>query len=135
MRKWSRKKTGTHSASCAINVKTISNKRAIARRKSLTMAFYMQFAVGADNEQIATNKYDMKIARRYRKALDFKRNRVLLGGDGENRTPVRKHFNRNFSGRRRSFAFPRPCADRHAHGLGSFIIHGALKALRAHVHH
>lgn len=58
-----------------------------------------------------------------------------FGGDGENRTPVRKHFNRNFSGRRRSFAFPRPCADRHAHGLGSFIIHGALKALRAHVHH
>lgn len=44
------------------------------------MAFYMQFAVGADNEQIATNKYDMKIAQRYRKALDFKRNRVLLGG-------------------------------------------------------
>ena len=46
------------------------------------MAFYMQFAVGADNEQIATNKYEMKIAQRYRKALDFKRNRVLLGGAG-----------------------------------------------------
>lgn len=57
------------------------------------------------------------------------------GGDGGNRTPVRKHFNRNFSGRRRSFTFPRPAAGRHAAGLGSFIIHGPLKALRAHVHH
>lgn len=58
-----------------------------------------------------------------------------FGGDGGNRTPVRKHFNRNFSGRRRSFTFPRPAAGRHAAGLGSFIIHGPLKALRAHVHH
>ena len=57
------------------------------------------------------------------------------GGDGGNRTPVRKHFNRNFSGRRRSFAFPRPTAGRHAVGLGSFIMRGTLKALRTHVHH
>ena len=59
----------------------------------------------------------------------------LFGGDGGNRTPVRKRFLRNFSGRRRLFAFPRPCASRHARGLGSFMMHGTLKALRTHVHH
>ena len=57
------------------------------------------------------------------------------GGDGENRTPVRKRFLRNFSGRRRLFTFPRPGASRHARGLGSFIMRGALKALRTHGHH
>ena len=31
--------------------------------------------------------------------------------------------------------FPCPAADRQAGRSGSFIIHGALKALRAHVHH
>ena len=59
----------------------------------------------------------------------------LFGGDGGNRTPVRKRFDRNFSGRRRLFTFPHPGASRHARGLGSFIVHGALKALRTHVHH
>ena len=59
----------------------------------------------------------------------------FFGGDGGNRTPVRKRFNRNFSGRRRSFAFPHPSVDRHTRGLGSFMIHGTLKALRTHVHH
>ena len=64
------------------------------------------------------------------------RGRVLLfGGGGGNRTPVRKRLNRNFSGRRRLFTFPRPGASRHAQGLGSFMIHGALKALRTHGHH
>ena len=57
------------------------------------------------------------------------------GGDGENRTPVRKRFLRNFSGRRRLFAFPHPCASRHARGLGSFMMHGTLKALRTHGPH
>ena len=57
------------------------------------------------------------------------------GGDGENRTPVRKRFLRNFSGRRRLFAFPCPCASRHARGLGSFMMHGTLKALRTHGPH
>ena len=60
---------------------------------------------------------------------------LSFGGDGGNRTPVRKRFDRNFSGRRRSFAFPCPSADRHAQGLGSFMMHGTLKALRTHVHH
>ena len=57
------------------------------------------------------------------------------GGGGGNRTPVRKRLNRNFSGRRRLLAFPCPGASRHAQGLGSFMIHGALKALRTHGHH
>ena len=46
------------------------------------------------------------------------------------RTPVRKRFNGNFSGRRRLFTFPYPGVSRHTQGLGSFIVHGALKALR-----
>ena len=58
-----------------------------------------------------------------------------FGGGGGNRTPVRKRFNRNVSGRRRLFTFPCPGASRHAQGLGSFMIHGALKALRTHGHH
>ena len=59
----------------------------------------------------------------------------VCGGDGENRTPVRKRFLRNFSGRRRLFAFPRPRASRHARGSGSFMMHGTLKALRTHGPH
>ena len=44
---------------------------------------------------------------------------ALNGGGGGNRTPVRKHFNGIFSGRRRSFRessslFPFQTADRHA---------------------
>jgi hypothetical protein len=31
--------------------------------------------------------------------------------------------------------FPRSRASRHADGLGSFIVHGALKALRTHGRH
>ena len=57
------------------------------------------------------------------------------GGDGGNRTPVRKHFDRNFSGRRRSFAFPHPGAGRHARGFGSFMMRGAGKAYCTHVPH
>lgn len=30
-------------------------------------------------------------------------------------------------------SFPMPGASRHAQGFGSFIVHGALKALRTHV--
>ena len=56
------------------------------------------------------------------------------GGEGS-RTPVRKRFNGNFSGRRRSFTFPCPGVGRQTTGLGSFIVHGALKALRTHGHH
>ena len=59
----------------------------------------------------------------------------VCGGDGENRTPVRKRFLRNFSGRRRLFTFPYPRASRHARGLGSFMMHGTLKALRTHGPH
>ena len=59
--------------------------------------------------------------------------RCSFGGGGGNRTPVRKCFLRNLSGRRESFAFPYPGVDAHTRGLGSFIVHGALKALRTHV--
>ena len=58
-----------------------------------------------------------------------------FGGAGGNRTPVRKCFRGDFSGRRESFLFPRPSVDAHTHGVGSFIVHGALKALRTHGPH
>ena len=61
--------------------------------------------------------------------------RSICGGGGGNRTPVRKHFNRNFSGRRRSFAFPYPSAGRHARGFGSFMMRGTGKAYCTHVPH
>ena len=60
---------------------------------------------------------------------------LCFGGGGGSRTPVRKRFLGNLSGRRRSFTFPCPVAGRQAKGLGSFMIHGALKALRTHGHH
>ena len=54
------------------------------------------------------------------------RNRTFLGissgGGGGSRTPVRKHFIRSLSGRRRSFTFPHHGAERHAPWLGSFIL-------------
>ena len=58
-----------------------------------------------------------------------------VGGGGGSRTPVRKRFNKNFSGRRRLFTFPHPGVSRHTQRLGSFMIHGTRKALRTHVHH
>ena len=61
--------------------------------------------------------------------------RYGIGGGGGSRTPVRKRFLGNFSGRRRSFTFPCPGVGRQTTGLGSFIVHGALKALRTHGHH
>ena len=61
--------------------------------------------------------------------------RFLFGGAGGNRTPVRKQLDRTFSGRRRLFTFPRRGVNRHTTRLGSFIVHGALKALRTHGYH
>ena len=60
---------------------------------------------------------------------------IFGGGDEGSWTPVRRYFNRNLSGRRRLFAFPHSGENRHSQELGSFMIHGALKALRTHVHH
>ena len=65
----------------------------------------------------------------------------LFGGGGESRTPVRKPFHGNFSGRRRLLR--ESCSPRSRHlrqavtprGLVSFMIHGRRKALPAHVHH
>ena len=63
------------------------------------------------------------------------------GGGGESRTPVRKRFPRNFSGRRRLFwesCSPSSLSCRQAvtpTGQVSFIVHGRFKALPAHVHH
>jgi len=59
----------------------------------------------------------------------------IFGGGGGSRTPVRKHFLRNFSGRRRFFAFPHHDASRHASWFSSFICHAGGKAYPGHVHH
>ena len=49
-----------------------------------------------------------------------------------NRTPVRKQLGKNFSGRSLLFTFPQTGGNKHPTVLGSFIMHGALKALRTH---
>ena len=65
----------------------------------------------------------------------------LFGGGGESRTPVRKPFHGNFSGRRRLLRESCSPCSRHPgqavtpRGLVSFMIHGRRKALPAHVHH
>lgn len=57
------------------------------------------------------------------------------GGGGGSRTPVRKRFLGNLSGRRRLFTFPCHDASRHASWVGSFIVHAGGKAYSSHVHH
>ena len=58
--------------------------------------------------------------------------RHFYGGAEGNRTPVRKQLGRNFSGRSLLFTFPQPDGNKHPAGISSFIMHGALKALRTH---
>ena len=60
------------------------------------------------------------------------RGAFLIGGAEGNRTPVRKQFGRNFSGRSLLFAFPHRDGNKHPARLSSFMMHGALKALRTH---
>ena len=66
---------------------------------------------------------------------------LFSGGGGGSRTPVRKLFHGNFSGRRRllrrscSSCSPLPRQAVTPEGQVSFIIHGQRKALPAHVHH
>ena len=57
---------------------------------------------------------------------------TLFGGDEGNRTPVRKQFGRTFSGRSLLFTFPYRTENKHPVRLSSFMMHGALKALRTH---
>ena len=54
------------------------------------------------------------------------------GGAEGNRTPVRRQLGKNFSGRSLLFTFPQPGGNKHPTGISSFMIHGALKALRTH---
>ena len=58
---------------------------------------------------------------------------VASGGAEGNRTPVRKQLDKTFSGCSLLFTFPHPIGNKHSMGLGSFMMHGALKALRTHV--
>ena len=55
-----------------------------------------------------------------------------IGGAEGNRTPVRKQLGKNFSGRSSLFTFPYSGGNEHPTELGSFMMHGALKALRTH---
>ena len=57
---------------------------------------------------------------------------VAFGGAEGNRTPVRKQLGKNFSGRSLLFTFPHCAGNKHPAQLGSFMMHGALKALRTH---
>ena len=58
---------------------------------------------------------------------------LYFGGAEGNRTPVRKQLGKNFSGCSLLFTFPQPGGNKHPTGISSFIMHGALKALRTHV--
>ena len=57
------------------------------------------------------------------------------GGDEENRTPVRKFIHKRLSERSLRSTFPHIKVRKQTLMLGSFIVHGRLKALPAHVHH
>lgn len=57
-----------------------------------------------------------------------------FGGGGGNRTRVRKQLDRNLSERSPLFTFPHRNGKGHPLRLGSFIMHGAGKAYRTHVH-
>ena len=57
---------------------------------------------------------------------------LFYGGGEGNRTPVRRQLGKNFSGRSLLFTFPQPGGNKHPTGISSFMIHGALKALRTH---
>ena len=56
----------------------------------------------------------------------------FAGGAEGNRTPVRKQLGKNFSGRSSLFTFPYSDGNEHPAELGSFMMHGTLKALRTH---
>ena len=64
--------------------------------------------------------------------LDFHQMVVWNGGAEGNRTPVRRQLGKNFSGRSLLFTFPQPGGNKHPTSISSFIMHGALKALRTH---
>ena len=59
----------------------------------------------------------------------------FCGGDEENRTPVRKFIHKRLSERSLRLTFPHIKDRKQTLMLGSFIVHGRLKALPAHVHH
>ena len=55
-----------------------------------------------------------------------------FGGAEGNRTPVRKQLGRIFSGCSLLFTFPQTAGNKHPAAFGSFMMHGARKALRTH---
>ena len=57
----------------------------------------------------------------------------FYGGAEGNRTPVRRQLGWTFSGRSLLFTFPYRTENKHPVRLSSFMMHGALKALRTHV--
>ena len=56
----------------------------------------------------------------------------IFGGGEGSRTPVRKQLGKNFSGRSLLFTFPQTGGNKHPTAFSSFMMHGALKALRTH---
>ena len=60
---------------------------------------------------------------------------TLHGGAEGSRTPVRKHFHRNFSERRRSITFPHSDAGRHTPEIGRVMMRGTVNSFRTHGHH
>ena len=68
----------------------------------------------------------------YKKSTVFCRKLSISGGAEGNRTPVRRQLDKTFSERSLLFTFPHPGGNKHPMGISSFMMHGALKALRTH---
>ena len=118
----------------------ICEGRPIEEYKKLFSAFVERVDVFEDYVTIVLKVFDMINVRvcngsgviKEEPPLDLHQMVVWNGGADGNRTHVRKQLGKNFSGRRQLFTFPRLHGNCHPYSLSSFIMHGALKALRTH---
>ena len=121
----------------------ICESKPIEEYKKLFSSFVERVDVFEDYVTIVLKVFDMINVRvcngsgaiKEEPPLDFHQMVVWNGGAEGNRTPVRKQLGKNFSGRSLLFTFPLPHGNKHPYGISSFMMHGALKALRTHVLH
>ena len=118
----------------------ICESKPIEEYKKLFSSFVERVDVFEDYVTIVLKVFDMINVRvcngsgaiKEEPPLDFHQMVVWNGGAEGNRTPVRKQLGKNFSGRSSLFTFPYSDGNEHPAELGSFMMHGTLKALRTH---
>ena len=118
----------------------ICESKPIEEYKKLFSSFVERVDVFEDYVTIVLKVFDMINVRvcngsgviKEEPPLDLHQMVVWNGGAEGNRTPVRKQLGKTFSGCSLLFTFPYPIGNKHSMGLGSFMMHGALKALRTH---